>query len=117
MAIEDYLKIAAETAIARNREHWFRRNFMVGACAIRADGAIVKSSNSPTKDPCRQIHAEHRLCRKLDYGGVVFVVRVRRDGTYGNAKPCGDCEKILKSRKVKKVYYTNHLGEIESLEL
>ena len=83
-----------------------RRTFRLGAVGIRSDGALVNSANGPTDHPRPHVHAEFRLCTKLDYGAVVFVARVKRDESFGIARPCKDCRRILKSRNVKKVYYT-----------
>ena len=51
------------------------------------------------------VHAEARLCRKLDYYGEVFVARRTSEG-YRLAKPCPRCEARLRSRRVRRVYYT-----------
>lgn len=83
-----------------------RRTFRLGAIGIRSDGAMVTAANGPTDNPRPHVHAEFRLATKLDHGAIVFVARVRRDGSFGMARPCRDCRRILKSRGVKKVYYT-----------
>lgn len=98
-----YLEMAAQIASSKKDN----RNFLLGACAVRADGAIVSAFNSPTEMPNRKVHAEYRISSRLDYGATVYVARVRcDDGQFALAKPCPDCFKILKSRKVKRIYYT-----------
>jgi len=93
-----------------------RRSFYLGAVGIRNDGAIVSATNGPAvmiddnkgrKKSFPQAHAEYRLARKLDVGAVVFVCRVKRGSKkIGLARPCGDCQRILRAVGVKKVYYT-----------
>ena len=91
------------------------REALIGAIGERADGVVVFARNSAVLDttgntgepfcfaPC---HAEWRLAKKLDTGSTVYVARVRKDGTLAMARPCGDCERVLRSRKVVRVYYT-----------
>lgn len=92
-----------------------KKHFLVGAAGIRADGAVVVSGNGPTPGKDRHAHAETRLCQKLDEGATVFVVRVRRDGTLANSRPCDDCKISMFMSGVRKVYYTNEEGEVERL--
>jgi hypothetical protein len=51
-------------------------------------------------------HAEARVVKKTDVGATVFVSRVRKDGSFGLAKPCPSCVSILQARGVEKCYYT-----------
>lgn len=83
------------------------RQFLIGAVGIRKDGVIVCAYNSPTQSPEPCAHAEARLARKLDYGAVVYVARHGKgSGDWAMAKPCADCERTLRSKGVKRVYYT-----------
>ena len=101
--IISYFEIAAKLAISKND----RRHFLMGAIAIRKDGAMVKAINSPTQEPDRRFHAEYKLANKLDVGSTVYVVRIRLiDGRFGIARPCKNCQKVLISKRVEKVYYT-----------
>lgn len=101
--IFNYFEIAAKTAESKIDQ----RHFLLGAVAIRADGAIVKSLNRPCQNRNRLAHAEKLITRKLDYGSTVYVARVRLDnGTFGMARPCPDCLKAMISMNVKKIYYT-----------
>lgn len=98
-----YLEMAGQFAVSKDD----RRNFILGACAIRGDGVLVSAFNSPTEMPNRKIHAEYRLAQRLDYGATVYVARIKHiNGELGIAKPCHDCMKVLRTRKVKKVYYS-----------
>jgi cytidine deaminase len=101
--IFNYFEIAAKTAVSKSDN----RAFLLAAVGERNDGTLVKSLNSPTTIPDRTVHAEARLCKKLDYNSVVYVARVKIcDGKPGMARPCNSCMKTLISKKVKRVYYT-----------
>jgi deoxycytidylate deaminase len=91
------------------------KHYLVGAAAIRRDGAVVSASNGPAPFPCPYAHAEVRLCQKLDRGAIVHVVRRRRDGTLGCSKPCRNCERTLWLQGVSKVYYTEADGSVRRL--
>jgi tRNA(Arg) A34 adenosine deaminase TadA len=99
----EMFEIAAKRA-AKNRD---RRTFYVGAIGIRNDGTMVMAWNGSSKDPNRVAHAEYRLASKLDQGAVVYVARICvGKWTFGLAKPCRACQKILKSKKVRKIFYS-----------
>lgn len=82
------------------------RNHYIGAIAIRTDGAIVCSSNSLTKVPQPAAHAESKVIKKCDYGSTLYVAKVTRLGDIGCAKPCKNCQTIIRNRGIKKVIYT-----------
>lgn len=50
-------------------------------------------------------------------GATVYVVRIKKDGSYGMAKPCQCCEDMLKFVGVKKVYWSDIYGEIREMRL
>ena len=108
--------VAAKTAISRKD----KRNYCVGAVGIRKDGTIVKSRNSSNSTNIRnpKVHAEYKLSKKLDKYSTVYVARIRPgDKSFGLAKPCKDCERILRSKKVKTVYYTINNNEYGVINL
>lgn len=81
------------------------RNHRLGAVGIRSDGALVFAYNGAAKEANPSIHAEARLCRKLDYYGTVFVTRRTASG-FMLARPCPSCLRKLRTRRVKRVFYT-----------
>lgn len=112
-----YLREASRISCKGNK---LRRAF-VGAIGKRNDGVIVQSWNGSsagtTYDRCPSAHAEARLSRKLGSGSIVYVARVRRDnGKLAMAKPCPDCERILRNRGVVRVEYTINEHEYGVLE-
>ena len=112
----NYLKLAGQTALYNNDS---RRNFFLGAVGIRKDGAIVRASNLSCEVPSRQYHAEYRCAMKLDYGAPeVYVARLRLDTLeFGIAKPCFSCEKVLRSKGVRRVYYSIGPTEYDVIKL
>jgi len=97
-----YFGLAAEAATRKDDI----RHYNLGAVGIRGDGATVSTCNGPSPTPNREMHAECRLTKMLDYDAIVYVARVLKNGEYGMAMPCHSCIKALKSRRVKKVYFT-----------
>ena len=100
--IQSYLKIAGEIALKGQK----RRSFYVGAVAVRNDGAIVYAFNGPTRYPVKEVHAEYRISKKLDVGSIVYIARIKANGDFAMAKPCKTCAKALRSKGVKRAYYT-----------
>jgi cytidine deaminase len=97
-----HFQLAKQIAIKHNGP----RKYKIGAVGIRQDGAIVKSANLPNRLPEPQAHAEARVVKKLDWGGIVYVARVLSDGKYAMAKPCKSCQSIMKLNGVKRCFYT-----------
>ncbi len=82
------------------------RSYRLGAVGIRRDGTLVKSHNIPSILPASTAHAEARLCKKLDKGGTVYVVRIDREGKLAMARPCNVCQRLMRGRRVKRCYYS-----------
>lgn len=104
------VQLAIRVAIKRVKGP--RRDFLLGAVGVRRDGTIVWARNLPAREIHYASHAEALLCRKLDKGSTVYVARVNKRGQLRQAKPCRVCEARLRSKGVKKVYYTQDTGEI-----
>jgi deoxycytidylate deaminase len=47
----------------------------------------------------------------------LLVIRLRRDGSLGNSKPCTSCVAYLIRQGVKKIHYSTDSGEIETVKL
>jgi len=108
----DLLLFAAKIALPDNSKDW--RGFWIGAVGIRRDGVMVFSKNGAffsttvaDYQAIPQVHAEGRVLRKMDYGGILYVARVaRKDHSLQMAMPCAMCKIKIKSKKIKKVYFT-----------
>jgi tRNA(Arg) A34 adenosine deaminase TadA len=118
-----YFKMAAILATAKKDN----RQFLIGAVGIRRDQAVVGFSNlivrmgedvNSSKKSFPPAHAEARLAKKLDKGSIVYIIRVKKiDNSYANARPCPDCQRVMRSRGVKKVYYTIGSNEYGVMDL
>ena len=83
-----------------------KRNYRLGAVGLRTDGVIVASSNVTTRQPCKEAHAEYRICQKLDVGSTIFVVRIGDNNELRLARPCQNCRTMMKNGGIKKCYYS-----------
>ena len=108
--IKHMFKLAALTAKRYKKD---RRIYLHGAIGIRNDGTIVTARNSATDTvntrtyTLSATHAETRLCKKLDMGATIYVVRIsRKNGDLTDSKPCNDCIRSMKRLKVKTIYYS-----------
>lgn len=50
-------------------------------------------------------------------GASIYVSRITRSNSIGLAKPCSNCEKLLRAVGIKWVYYTENNGTISILNL
>ena len=82
------------------------RNFRLAAVVVRRDGVIVQSTNLMTEIPQPRGHAEVRATAKADWGSTVYVARVLKSNKLALSKPCHNCERFMRIRGVKKVYYS-----------
>jgi pyrimidine deaminase RibD-like protein len=70
---------------------------------------VYKNSPSLPGIPLRScsIHAEAAALRGVDAaGGTLYVARVTRRNTWGMARPCAGCEKLLREAQVRRVVWT-----------
>lgn len=104
-AIDKYFRLAKQVAL-RGDTREAKRQYHIGAVGIRNDGTIVASSNIPNRVREPAAHAEARLVKKLDWDAVVYVVRVRSNGTLALARPCQTCQSAMRLHGVRKVYYS-----------
>lgn len=112
--IWNYFEIAGEIASKRKD----MRSFLLAAVGVRSDGAMVHAVNGHSQMPERTAHAEARLCKKLDVGSEIFICRIRLlNGSFALSKPCRNCEKMLRTCGVKRVYYTTGADTYDCLIL
>lgn len=100
----NYLRFAAFLAAKTKCKN---KGFYIGAVGVRNDGAQVHAFNGSANHPIASAHAETRLSQKLDVGSIVYVARYSF-GTHNlvMAKPCMNCQRVLQSCGVKKIYYS-----------
>ena len=112
--ILNYLKVAAKMAVRKQD----RRSFFLGSVGVRSDGVHVYACNGPTRYPCRRAHSEYKVAQKMDYGGVVYTARIMHStGEFVNARPCDSCVAKMKSKKIKRCYYTISDSEYGMIDL
>ena len=86
-------------------------------CVVVVDGKVIaRATNKLVRDQTQgswrtsHVHAEMAALAEAGdraSGAIVYVARVRKDGSPAESKPCKKCEGILKRRKVKKVVWTS----------
>ncbi len=103
--IDKYFRLARQIALHGDTKE-ATRQYRLGAVGVRTDGAIVTASNVPQRTPEPNAHAEARLAKKLDWGSVVYVVRIYSNGKLAIARPCKKCQIALRLRGVTRVYYS-----------
>ncbi len=84
----------------------WKKNYLLGAVALRKDGVLVYSKNSLVQTPSPSGHAEARILKKAGSGAILWVARVYKDGRWAMAKPCRHCATLIKNKGVKRLYYT-----------
>ncbi len=100
--MKKYFRLAKKVA-AKGKDC---RSYRLGAVGVRKDGAIVKSRNIPNRLPASGAHAEARVCKKIDRGATLYVVRIDRKGKLAMARPCSMCQRLMRVRGVKRCYYS-----------
>lgn len=104
-------KVAKNSITDCDSEH--RKNYNFGVVCLRKDGSMTISNNILTQNPHPKAHAESRALAKAGYGAILYIVRLKRDGTWGMAKPCKHCQTLIQNMRVSKVVYsidTNEFG-------
>lgn len=80
---------------------------------------FAKRFNTPNKIKYPYIHAEVDAISKV--WGKTFInesfsivsLRFTKDGKLNNAKPCKDCQSVIRSAGIGSVYWSNNIGKIE----
>ena len=70
----------------------------------------------PSGHVCRSLHAEQSALRRAQPGDKLFVIRFQKNGNIAISKPCNECTKLIKSLKLKKVWYTDREGKWQILK-
>lgn len=121
VVMDKNFKYAVEYALL----HKYENNAEYRHCAIIVKGGSIVSvgynqhkTNSFTERSkrnlrsfCRSTHAEInavlKVRKKIDLTGTkIYVVRIRKDGSLANSRPCVLCQNVLYRYSIKKVYYS-----------
>ena len=68
--------------------------------------------------PCLHAEAHAMIKHGLDncLGCDILVTRILRDGSLTMAKPCNECQQLMRSHGIRQVYYTDWNGDIQVLD-
>lgn len=112
---------AAALKAARRSQFYSHRvgaAVFIGAKLISLGYNRHKSHPKSSPRTCTQ-HAEFnsliRLAGNDLSNAVLFVARLTRTNRVSCAKPCPDCQAIISRMNIRRVFYTNHDGQLEKL--
>lgn len=94
--------------------------FKHGAVIVKNGNTVAVGINYQVNDPAfldddvaavhAAIHAEVaalNACKKMDLNGaVLYVARTSKRGEEMMSRPCENCQKAIKARGIKKIFYT-----------
>lgn len=87
--------------------------------AIWSSGYSFSVNRYVKKSINRTIHAEigalSKVPRFFHKHCIIFVWRIRTDGHLSMSKPCENCQRYLKRKCVKTVYYSTEDGNFEKI--
>jgi len=116
--------------LARAMAHKSTGKFHLGAVLAKGKKVISVGFNNDRTHPRMQkfnpdksyapgLHAEVHSCMGVPdnelRGADLYVVRVTKTGRIAMAMPCAICRKFLSDAGVRRVYYSNKQGEMETL--
>ena len=108
--------------LASHSDHYQHK---ISSIIIKRNRIISLGYNSMKTNPnspheYKSTHAEWDAIRQLDQEALedstIFVFRERRDGTFGNSKPCPACWRTIVGSGIRKVVYTHEDG-LQTIEL
>lgn len=119
MDVNRHIELA--TRAAQSGIHY---RYRVGAVLVKHGNIVSTGANSYKTHPkmgLKTLHAEIAALIGVRYrdisGSIMFVSRINKTGDHGMARPCETCRTILSEYGIKKVYYTDHMGKVDSIEL
>jgi deoxycytidylate deaminase len=107
--------------------------FHVGCIAVLKNKIIAASPNKLKTHPVQAVYDKYRyncdysiknmhtlhaeiacltqIKQDIDYTGLeVYVVRIKKNGDYGMARPCASCMPFLINKGVRKIFYSTNYG-------
>lgn len=104
--------------------------YKIGACLARGRRIVSAGYNQVKTHPLTlklhnkficSLHAEMHACAGVDEkslrGADIYVVRLRRDGSLGMARPCKECQRFLFNLGVRRAYYTETGGNLGMIKI
>lgn len=93
--------------------------YKIGACLVKGRRIISAGYNQTKSHPLlrklknpyitglhAEMHASIGVEAEILVGCSIYVVRLRRDGHQGLARPCKECQNFLSQAGIRKAYYT-----------
>lgn len=103
------IKLATQIAMKSTHKAYFH-----SAIVTRGGRVIATGYNNI-------LHAEEAALNKLwpseRKGSRVWSIRVTKSGILANAKPCPNCQKLMKAEGVKMCFYSTSESKIERMKL
>ena len=105
------LRLAKKIAAAND----LNTKWMLGAVVSRNRAVLALGMNKPKNDPAFidnyaacSVHAEEDALSRVaePKGTTIYIARLRKNGTFGLAKPCPRCQKQLRAAGIKRAIYT-----------
>lgn len=97
-------------------------NYRIGAVLMRRNRMvswgrnIFRKSHTKSRTIYNGIHAEFDCLHGVDPGkcrnSVLFVARVTNSGAISMARPCDDCQELLRDLGIRVFYYTDYEGNV-----
>ena len=100
----------------------------IGAAIVKGGSLIAVGFNREDKKNSQSgyydFHAEQSAILSTAYkygvgydlrGCKLYVVRVFRNGELSMSKPCSVCSDLIRKSGIRKVYYTNWEGKVQSI--
>jgi deoxycytidylate deaminase len=77
-------------------------------CISRNTRRLPLKSTGKDSKKMYSYHAEYNALKRVKYaeGSDMYVVRLLKRGGFANAKPCINCQKIINSKGIKRVFFT-----------
>ena len=83
-----------------------QRHYLAAVVVSKGGRAWAVNMVAPERR-CPTHHAEARVLRKIAaMDATVYVARATSEGRWANARPCANCERLLKAAGVRSVVYT-----------
>lgn len=114
----DTIKLPSYLNLARKMAMTSNGSYKLGSCVIKS-GRVMSlgfnkywQSNALAREffKFETVHAEMdslvKMTREAIRGVTLYVARIRKDGSYGNSKPCPRCQNALRTLGVRKIVYS-----------
>ena len=105
--------------IAKRSTH---RTFQLAALLVTPDAGIFSAFNIRGRGGIEMkycTHAEARVIANTPVSMVkhatLYVLRLAKRGRLASAKPCSSCQRLIKARHIKRIFYTDEQGQWNEL--